>query len=1032
MTSQYEDTQPTQQVLDPRRVGEDNSGVGDYDSSDIILLLIAGSPAATKVVEQTALARDYHVLFHDMESYVSNIEEQETIIIGDDGTPRGKMSVQPPADLALRFSSISHLKQKFSGFVFGRNAHMVDIVFGQDSGKRISNQHFRIYLNAEGLVMIEDLSTNGTRVDNTFLKSKDHRAEKTRVLTSNSEIIIASSANDNEMIRFHVRIPPRSSQAQIWNYEENKRNFMSECFQGKERDKVLRRQQQPYQNLMRWNGGHNYTIMGELGRGAFATVYKIAEKMDGTVLAAKELEKRRFMKDGRLDKNVENELSIMRNLKHPNVVRFIDYHDQGDYLYIIMEYAPYGDLRKHMEAGMRPGGEGPMKEDVMRLVAQQVLSALAHLHAQNVTHRDIKPDNILISDVEPMQVKLSDFGLSKMVQHEETFLKTFCGTLLYCAPEVFPFYEKSKKRRRGNEKVYSSACDIYSLGGVLWNALCGAPPFEGKQDSTGRAMFDHIMDSVLDVRPLQARNVSATCIDLLTQMLRRDPSQRPSEIQCLQHPWLREGANIPEDPALESIAEEDEDEDEAEHQLSQLSINGKVHESDEVDEADVLFDEEFEHLIDARQSKRIRHDALFPRYQLRDHDDESSAAPSFQSDMEGVLEEESFQPMPKAPNPHRLFGEIGQSALESSSAFNVQAMQALSDGGSAESSVQEASHYREKGRRRKASTGNTPTLDRDVSSSSLFGAESGVRELNMASPQSFGSGKETPNEPATPKTPEVPQHNSLGHSLKNPSQSSEPTPRARPPPSRMISLPKTPSFFYDPADPSTHNVEYAQKVSGFDFGAQQQDATDVASLADTMQQSGHGDSDASVTSVASVAALPVQASPQLPTEPDFKAPPRRVGKLVATADSFDPLLTLNIDQRLTSWGRLKTSTIVYEDATDIRIPKTAFHIFWWSPSDVNLVQELSQNGQDWTNVEDLQVGIYTQARSGLWVNGKHLRQKDDKGRGLYGNLHSGDIVQVFSDRNQCLKFKCEFYYGKSTQPRPAKQSFKVQYGTKLN
>lgn len=546
MASQYDDTQPTQQVLDPRRVGEDNSGMGDHDSSDIILLLIAGSPAATRIVEQTALTRDYHVLFHDMESYVTNIEEQETIIIGDDGTPRAKTSVQRPADLALRFSSTSHLKHKFAGFVFGRNANLVDIVFGQDSGKRISNQHFRIYLNAEGLVMIEDLSTNGTRVDNTFLKSKDHRAEKTRVLTSNSEIIIANSANDKEMIRFHVRIPPRSSQAQIWNYEENKRNFMIECFQGQERDKVLRRQKQPCQTLMRWNGGNNYTIMGELGKGAFATVYKIATKMNGTVLAAKELEKRRFMKDGRLDKKVENELSIMRNLKHPNVVQFIDYHDQGDYLYIIMEYAPYGDLRKHMDAGMRPNGEGPMKEEVIRPVAQQVLSALAHLHAQKVTHRDIKPDNILISEVEPMQVKLSDFGLSKMVQHEETFLKTFCGTLLYCAPEVFPFYEKSKKRRRGNEKAYSSACDIYSLGGVLWNALCGAPPFEGKQDATGRAMFDHIMESELDVGPLKARNVSDACIDLLTQMLRRDPSQRPTEIECLQHPWLKEGANIPE------------------------------------------------------------------------------------------------------------------------------------------------------------------------------------------------------------------------------------------------------------------------------------------------------------------------------------------------------------------------------------------------------------------------------------------------------------------------------------------------------
>jgi hypothetical protein len=410
--------------------------------------------------------------------------------------------------------------------------------------------------------------------------------------------------------------------------------------------------------------------------------------------------------------------------------------------------------------------------------------------------------------------------------------------------------------------------------------------------------------------------------------------------------------------------------------------------------------------------------------------------------MEGVLEGESFQPIPKASNAHRLFGEIGKSALESSGVLTVHAKQALSEAGSVDSGVHGPSNYHKNGRRRQASTGNTPTLDRDVSSSSLFGAESGVRELNMASPQSFGSGRETSNEPATPKTPEVPQHNSLGYSQKNTSQSSEPTPRARPPLSRLISLPKTPLLYYDAADPSTHNIEYAQKVSGVDFTGYRQDTTQGASIADTMDQHGHGDSDASVASGASAAsgasvdsgaALPVQASPSLPTTSDFKAPPRRVGKLVATADSFDPSLTLNIDQRLTSWGRNTSCTIVYEDPTDTRVPKIAFFIFWWSPSDFNLVQELSQNGQDWTNVEDLQAGIFTHARAGLWVNGKHLRQRDDKGRGLYGNLHSGDIIQVFvGPRNECLKFKCEFYHGKSVVPRPTGQSFKVQCGGKLN
>ena len=159
MASQDEPTQPTQRMLDPRRLGRDNSGLDDNDSADIMLLLVAGSPAATRIVEQTALTRDYHVLFHEMGSYTPNIEEQETIIIGEDGScPMSPQTfVQKPADLALRFSSLDNLKQKYLGFVFGRNAAMVDIVFGQDSGKRISNQHFRIYLNTEGLVMLEDM-----------------------------------------------------------------------------------------------------------------------------------------------------------------------------------------------------------------------------------------------------------------------------------------------------------------------------------------------------------------------------------------------------------------------------------------------------------------------------------------------------------------------------------------------------------------------------------------------------------------------------------------------------------------------------------------------------------------------------------------------------------------------------------------------------------------------------------------------------------------------------------------------------------
>lgn len=1023
-------TQPnTQQIVDPRRLGLDNSGLNEQDAADVLVILHPASEPAIRIAEDMAEHRPQHVLTrspYDPYETMTSISEQETIILGNDNdNERLRPDMRSGASIALRLSS--QLINPAVGFVFGRNPNMADVVVTRDMAKRISNQHFRIYLNSAAILMLEDMSTNGTIVDDVLLRNREvQRFSRTRTLIHGS-IICMHNSSANDSIKFIVRIPSRSQQ--LNRFQENMHKFMLRCNPAGADPKAMQRlaARQGAGATMKWDGGDKYNIIGNVGKGAFATVYQVSTKMEGKVFAAKELEKRRFMKNGQFDRKMDNEMNIMQSLQHENIVQFVEYIDQGDYLYIIMEYVPYGDLQGHLHTYRY------LTEAQGRTVAQQVMSALDYLHSKQITHRDIKPDNILIAELDPLTVKLSDFGLSKVIKHDETFLKTFCGTLLYCAPEVFPFDREAKgvKRQRGAAKQYhpySSSVDTWSFAAVLWFSLCGKPPFEGIADTTGRAMYDNIMTTPLDCHPLRAASISDACIDFLSRMLQIDPSLRPTDRECRNHPWLR-GDNpiIPEDPVLDSILEEDED---AEQRLSQLSL----HEDFNSDEAsEVLEDEEFDLLVNARAAKKVRKDPLFPRHQMRDKEGISSPEVSFASN--GHVVEESFHLGSRAPSRARLFGEIGQSAFQEAQLTAAEGENNIVvPGTTAPLGVSSSIHAR---RSILQPDQYPPQLDGALSSPSLLGAESMVRDLHMESPQSPVSGAQTPNQPHTPpKTSESSTRNSLSHlshsSNQHISQASEPTPKAKVAPAfdRTIKLDKTPSFWYDPYDRRTHTVEYANKVSGINYVSSSEAGDSKA------ESQGSGIPDTVRFSSQSSASSGASREPQLGAteiaaplaQNDIKPPPRRLGKLNATPDSFAPSLVLTIDQRSTAWGRQSTNTIVYEDVRDTRIPKVAFILFWYTSDPRNrTVQSMSQSNEDWTKVNDLHVGIFTCATSGISVNGKHLRQKDDKGRALFGHLHTGDIIQVYHDPKgkECLKFKCEFYHGSGKEPRPVGQTFQI-------
>lgn len=284
---------------------------------------------------------------------------------------------------------------------------------------------------------------------------------------------------------------------------------------------------------------------------------------------------------------------------------------------IIMEYIPGGDLGKLIH------DTGPMSEQDAKIFSVQLLSALGYLHSNNITHRDVKPDNILISNSNPYEFKLTDFGLSKVIDSEQTFLRTFCGTLLYCAPEVyneFTEYDDNGYRTRGKQvrkqvgQRYSHAVDIWSLGGVLFYCMTGAPPYPVTGAVSYSALLHRVMTTPLNILPLEHKHVTARGVDFITRMLQRRPEHRATVLNLQEHVWLKEF------------------------------------------EEEVQMSQSYEQLTD---------DEEYPNSALQDDEFGDHVSESLGEDSD---HENNTMTRAVAPKP-RLFGEVGSSAIGSSGAI---------------------------------------------------------------------------------------------------------------------------------------------------------------------------------------------------------------------------------------------------------------------------------------------------------------------------------------------------------------------------
>uniref|UniRef100_A0A2P2MV66 mitogen-activated protein kinase kinase kinase n=1 Tax=Rhizophora mucronata TaxID=61149 RepID=A0A2P2MV66_RHIMU len=257
-----------------------------------------------------------------------------------------------------------------------------------------------------------------------------------------------------------------------------------------------------------------------LGRGTFGYVYVGFNSESGDMCAMKEVTL--FSDDAKSKesaKQLMQEITLLRSLRHPNIVQYYGSEQVGDRLYIYLEYVSGGSIYKLLQE------YGQLGELAIRSYTQQILSGLAYLHSKNTVHRDIKGANIL---VDPNgRVKLADFGMAKHITGQSCPL-SFRGSPYWMAPEVIK-----------NSSGYNLAVDIWSLGCTVLEMTTTKPPWS--QYEGVAAMFKIGNSKDLPAIP---DHLSDEGKDFVRQCLQRNPLHRPKAAQLLEHPFVRSAAPL--------------------------------------------------------------------------------------------------------------------------------------------------------------------------------------------------------------------------------------------------------------------------------------------------------------------------------------------------------------------------------------------------------------------------------------------------------------------------------------------------------
>ncbi len=426
---------------------------------------------------------------------------------------RGGTEEIPDSDVVLAF--FNPPGQSRSHFTIGRDPRCCDIVC---ANRTVSNQHIKFGFESDHLVLY-DVSRVGSMLTLTGCQPqrtnpKDGVPYKC-FLPPGCQVTLEIPG-----YTFEFKVMPRLG-SKLEEFRKKRDAFLATCcdlgalslasqIPTQLASASLRAPQNEGQKYMYW-------FESKLGQGTYGAVRKVRRLQDWAVFAAKHVLER-GESGTEFDfkcQSLKQEMATLQSLKHERIVKYVDWFEDANGRWnLVMECCHHGNLNEMIRAAATP-----FQPRQAAQILKQVAQGLRYLHDRGVTHRDLKPRNILVRSRAPLSLALCDFGIAKRGLNDDEMMKTKIGTSSYMAPEIW---------RRGG---YTKEVDIWALGVVgLKLVLRKLPKFDEEAPSA------HYPNLLVRIAQDRRRNAPEDeFVAVVTRLLVLDPERRPDAAECIEH-----------------------------------------------------------------------------------------------------------------------------------------------------------------------------------------------------------------------------------------------------------------------------------------------------------------------------------------------------------------------------------------------------------------------------------------------------------------------------------------------------------------